>query len=133
MALFPWQQRFLIGISEIDEHHIHLVGLLNTAYDDFCRSAAVERLNALFLELIDYATYHFATEERLMAKSSYPGAGEHGRSHQAFAIRVTEMHHDFLTGKPVYLEILTFLKEWLEAHILKADSDLGKFLKAAGK
>jgi hemerythrin len=133
MALFHWQQRFLIGIAEIDEHHIHLVGLLNSAYDDFCRSAAVEQLNALFLELIDYATYHFAAEERLMAGASYPSASDHARNHQAFATRVTEMHHDFLAGKPVYLEILIFLKEWLEAHILKADNDLGKFLKTTGK
>jgi hemerythrin len=133
MALFHWQQRFLIGIAEIDEHHIHLVGLLNTAYDDFIRSAAMERLNALFLDLIDYATYHFAAEERLMAGASYPGADEHGRNHRDFAARVTEMHRDFLAGKPVYLEILTFLKGWLEAHILKADSDLGKFLKTTGK
>lgn len=133
MALFHWQQRFLIGIAEIDEHHIHLVGLLNTAYDDFRRSAPTERLNALFFELIDYATYHFTAEERLMAEAVYPDAGEHSRNHRDFAARVTEMHRDFLTGKPVYLEILTFLKGWLEEHILKADNDLGKFLKKAGK
>jgi hemerythrin len=133
MALFDWQQRFLIGITEIDEHHIHLVGLLNTAYDDFRRAATVERLNTLFFELIDYATYHFAAEERLMKNSGYPSSEAHVRQHQQFAVRVTEMHRDYLAGKPVYLEILTFLKGWLEAHILETDGALGRFLKETDK
>ena len=102
MALFHWQQRFLSGFQEIDEHHIHLVGLLNTAYDDFRDSVPRERLDALFLELIDYATYHFAAEERLMKESGYPALDAHDRQHRQFTARVTEMHRDYLAGKPVF-------------------------------
>ncbi len=128
MALFHWQQRFLSGFQEIDEHHIHLVGLLNTAYDDFRDSVPRERLDALFLELIDYATYHFAAEERLMKESGYPAHEAHDQQHRQFATRVTEMHRDYLAGKPVFLEVLSFLKGWLESHIVKSDRDLATFL-----
>jgi len=133
MALFHWQERLRVGIAEIDEHHLHLVGLLNSAYDDFRQQAPPEQLNQLFYQLIDYATYHFTAEERAMQGGNYPKAGEHLEQHRQFASRVTEMHRDYLAGKPVYLEILTFLKEWLESHIKKSDSELGKFLKTAGK
>lgn len=131
MALFHWQERLRIGVAEIDEHHLHLVGLLNGAYDDFRQGAPSERLNQLFFQLIDYATYHFSAEERLMGKVGYPGLGDHLGQHRQFATRVAEMHRDYLAGKPVYLEILTFLKEWLEAHIEKSDIALGRFMKTA--
>ena len=31
-------------------------------------------------------------------------------------------------GKPVFLEVLSFLKGWLESHIVKSDRDLATFL-----
>ena len=128
MAIFHWQQRFLTGFAEIDEHHVHLVGLLNTAYDDFRNSVPRERLDALFLELIDYATYHFAAEARLMEEHRYPALAAHDHQHHEFAARVAEMHRDYLAGKPVFLEVLTFLKGWLESHIVKSDRELAKHL-----
>lgn len=133
MALFDWQESFRVGVAEIDEHHLHLIGLLNQAYDDFRQYAPPERLSQLFNQLIDYATYHFAAEERVMGEVGYPRAGEHADRHRQFAKRVVEMHRDYLAGKPVYLEILIFLKEWLESHIMQADHDLATFLKTTGQ
>ena len=133
MALFHWQEGLRIGVAEIDEHHLHLIGLLNGAYDDFLRHAPPERLDQLFHQLIDYATYHFTSEERIMGEVNYPRTSEHRERHAQFASRIAEMHRDFLAGKPVFLEILTFLKEWLESHIKWMDNDLSKFMQTAGK
>jgi hemerythrin len=128
MKIFSWEDRFFTGITQIDEHHLHLVSLLNTAYQDFLNQAAPKRLNQLFYELIDYATYHFSAEEQLMAQQAYPAMAKHMEEHQRFAERVVEMHRDYLDNRPIFLEILTFLKTWLESHILHSDGALGRFL-----
>ena len=133
MSVIPWSPRYAIGITQIDEQHEHLFFLLNRLYYDFINGTSGQTLDSLIDELIDYATYHFTSEERIMAEVNYPRSSEHAQRHTQFASRIAEMHRDFLAGKPVYLEILTFLKEWLESHIRRMDNDLGKFMQTAGK
>jgi hemerythrin len=129
MAVFEWHDGLLTGITQIDEHHRHLVGLLNATYRDFLRHAPPELLNELFEELIDYATYHFAAEEQLMAESGYPQIEEHRLEHAGFIKQVNEMHGSFQEKqKPFFLEILAFLQSWLESHIVQTDGSLGRFL-----
>uniref|UniRef100_C6E9L5 Uncharacterized protein n=1 Tax=Geobacter sp. (strain M21) TaxID=443144 RepID=C6E9L5_GEOSM len=36
MPIVAWDVSLSVGNDVIDEHHRHLVGLLNKAYDEFC-------------------------------------------------------------------------------------------------
>ena len=129
MAILEWQDRFIIGVPQIDEHHQHLVNLLNKTHRDFIRQAPADILAELFEELIDYATYHFAAEEQVMLESGYPEIETHKGQHAQFAKEINEMHENYLVKQsPFFLEILTFLQDWLESHILQSDSELGRFL-----
>lgn len=129
MAVFEWHDRLLTGNTQIDDHHRHLVGLLNATYRDFLRHAPPDLLSELFEELIDYATYHFAAEEQLMAESGYPRIEEHKQAHASFVKQINEMHAGFLEKQhPFFLEILAFLQNWLESHIVQTDGELGRFL-----
>lgn len=129
MAIFEWDDHYEIGVPLIDEHHQHLVDLLNKTYKDFINYASPDDLNVLFDELIDYATYHFAAEEQLMQEKGYPGVKIHKGEHAEFARRVVEMYADYQSGRKVrFLEILSFLRNWLETHILQSDAALGSFL-----
>lgn len=133
MAIFIWEDRFLIGVKEIDEHHRHLVALLNGTYDNFLHHAPPGELDRLFDELVDYATYHFAAEEQRMEERLYPHRAAHKRQHDEFIRRLVEMHADHQKRKALPLEALVFLQEWLADHILKVDAELGRFLAAAVK
>jgi len=136
MAIFTWEDRFLTRVLQIDQHHLHLVSLLNNLHEDFISHASIDRLNALFFELIDYATYHFSAEEQLMQEHSYPGITTHKSEHALFAKEVAEIHGNHLKRQqPLFLEILVFLQNWLTSHILKSDVALGRFLasKAFGE
>ncbi len=66
MPIIEWNEQFVLGVPEFDEHHQHLVMLLNKTYDDFINGASKETLSLILDELIDYATYHFAAEEHWM-------------------------------------------------------------------
>jgi hemerythrin len=134
MAIFEWQDHFFIGVAQIDEHHLHLVELLNKTHRDFLRQAPPDILAELFEELIDYATYHFAAEEKVMLESGFPDIENHKREHAKFAREVVDMHDNYLEKqKPFFLEILTFLQDWLKSHILQADGELGRFLAKSNK
>ncbi len=132
MVAYEWKHFYVIGITNIDEHHQHLFLLLNTLYDDFISKKKDQDLSALFDDLIDYATYHFSAEEYWMEESSYPGLAEHVSEHALFTRRVSEMHKDYQRGTvKVSLEILTFLHAWLTTHILQSDALFGSFIASS--
>lgn len=129
MVIFKWEDRFLTGAPQIDEHHLHLVKLLNNTYADFISHTSTDRLNTLFYELIDYATYHFSAEEQLMQENGYPETTTHKLEHALFCKEVAEIHANFLKRQqPLFLEVLVFLQNWLTSHILQSDAALGRFL-----
>jgi len=130
MALVEWQEMFELGIDEFDDHHKHLVNLLNMTYDGFTCGASNEELGAVLDELADYATYHFAAEEYWMGVNEYPELSKHSREHEKFCNRLTEILNDFHNGNDcLSLEVLTFIMNWLTHHILETDADYGYFAR----
>ena len=128
MTFLEWDPGFELGIHEFDEHHKHLVDLLNMTYDGFVGKAERDELGAVLDALIDYAAYHFAAEEHWMELQSYPGLLQHREEHARFCTRVVEIQKDFHQGKAnLSLETLQFLNDWLFNHILKTDAEYGRF------
>jgi hemerythrin len=124
MPIIVWDDSFTLGVQQFDEHHQHLVGLLNRAYDDFTAGAGPESVDSLLDELVDYATYHFAAEEHWMCEHSYPKLEEHRAEHDRFSARVVEMlKSDRIDRSSLLLEVLTFLNNWLVNHILQVDTE----------
>jgi hemerythrin len=124
-----WNKGFLLGIGEIDQHHEHLVQLFNTMYDEFTSNAPPETLGRVLHELVDYATYHFVTEERSMEELRYPALKDHKDDHKSFILKVTRLRKLFEKGdRGLSFETVVFLKNWITNHILGADVAFGKFL-----
>ena len=131
MPIVAWDDCLLTGLQPIDQHHRHLVDLLNKTYDAFVDRSPESDVGTVLEELIDYATYHFAQEERMMAETGYPERADHMKEHERFASRVGEIQRDFVKGSaPISLEVISFLKNWLINHISDTDSRFGKFATA---
>ena len=134
MPIFEWNDSYSVGIDEIDRHHRQLVQLLNDTYDAFSEGSHREKLGGILDELIDYATYHFACEERWMEESSYPELPAHRGEHARFIDRVVEIQKDFHAERShLTLEVLSFLKNWLTSHILRNDGAYGRFVAAGAR
>lgn len=127
MPIIEWNVRYLVGIREIDQHHKHLVELLNRTYDEFRGGANIEL--AVVDELVDYAGYHFACEERWMAESSYPKLSEHKEEHALFTSRIVEFQSKYRRNESVSVEVLWFLCNWVTHHILETDAKFGQFIE----
>ena len=129
MPFIDWKSTFELGIENFDEHHKHLVGLINKIYDDFTTEAPSEEVGLVLEELISYASYHFSAEENWMEMQKYPMLVQHVTEHEKFCNTVIRFWQDYNLGKIVLsLDILTFLKNWLTDHILKTDFEYALFI-----
>ncbi|OGU15508.1 MAG: hypothetical protein A2076_12620 [Geobacteraceae bacterium GWC2_53_11] len=132
MPFVEWDTSFNTGITQFDEHHQHLVDLLNKTYDDYILGAPDDAFGAVLTGLIEYAGYHFDAEASWMREHSYPKLTEHLREHDSFVLKATRFQQDFQNGNvSISLDVLTFLKTWLKHHILESDADYGRFIRQA--
>jgi len=128
MPFIQWEKSFNTGIKQFDDHHRHLVDLLNTTYDNIICQAPYERLGSILDELIDYTIFHFGSEEAWFIANSYPKLAEHKREHESFFQKVQVLQDDFHVGKSsISIDMLMLLRNWLRDHILVSDAEYGCF------
>ena len=116
------------GVKEIDENHLHLVELLNKAYDDFREGTCLPR--AVIDELRVYASAQLAYEERYMADISYPDLAEHREEHAIFTTRITHLQKNHGNNADTSVETIWFLCNWVTHHIRETDAKLVCFIDA---
>ena len=143
MSFIEWKESYSIGIPEADEDHRYLVGLINELHEtveQYSRGGTVdaairelEAMTSVIDEMLDYASRHFLKEETYMEKSAYPECDEHKQAHRELADKVQTWRREFDEGKAIFsMEIVQFLKDWLDHHILEVDKKLGEFLRGRG-
>jgi hemerythrin-like metal-binding protein len=134
MSLIAWNDRLSVGIASIDKEHQKLVGLLNEFYDAVQGGKGKESLASVLAALIDYTKKHFANEETLFAKTSYPEAAAHKKAHDDLTRQVLEIQQKYTQGANATLptETLNFLKSWLLTHIQGTDKKYTSHLVSHG-
>jgi hemerythrin len=132
VELLEWNDQYILGFTLLDEHHQHLVNLLNSSYEAV-KLNNIFTVRAILDELTEYTAYHFAAEEKYMLESGYPGMEAHIREHVYFSTQVKDFIGRVNVEEPLHkVTIVTFLREWLLNHILKVDREFVGFLAAKG-
>ena len=143
MAFMEWSETYSVNVAEIDEQHKRLITLINELYEAAERGGSEQTVRAAVEEfetitfvvdaLIDYTLDHFSVEERHMERLAYPGYEDHRAAHKAAIEKVHAFQREIEEGKALTaLQIATFLKRWLQTHILDVDQRLGAFLRERG-
>lgn len=133
MPLITWNDSLSVHIKEFDEHHKKILKLLNGLFDAVSAKKGNAAIESVIGELVDYTRYHFAAEEKLMNKHSFPWVSGHEHEHKELIAKVVEFQKQFKEGKAmVDLSLLNFLKEWLTKHIMGTDKKYSPFLKEKG-
>lgn len=133
MALFAWDDKFSVGVREIDEQHKRLIGMINELHDGMKSGGGKAVVAPILKRLVDYTLYHFSTEERYMSQHRYPGELAHKAEHKKFTDKVMDFHQKFDAGTAaVSLELMTFLKGWLTDHIMGTDKKYSKHFNDHG-
>ena len=133
MAFMEWSDTLSVNIKEIDEQHKKLLAMINELHEAMKTGRGKEVTEKTLGGLIAYVGTHFATEEALMEKHNYPGFLAHKGEHAKLTAQAKDIHQQFQQGKAVVnVELMNFLKSWLQNHILGTDKKYVPFLNSKG-
>lgn len=133
MPIIQWNDQYVCGIKTIDEHHQVLVELINQLHDAMRDGKGNQELGAILNRLVEYTTFHFNYEEKLMTQHAYPGLVAHRAAHANLAQEVKNYQAEFARQKMgLSVQVIHFLKDWLTNHILVDDRKYVPYLAAKG-
>ncbi len=132
MPFIEWNPQLTIGHPQIDSQHQQLVRLVNELHDAMTAGKGREMLKPLLERLVQYTRTHFATEESLMQQSRFAEYAEHKGQHETLARQVLEFKQQFDAGsRHLTIDVMNFLRRWLQDHILSSDRKLAAHIAAA--
>ncbi len=126
--IIEWENEFCIGDELIDNQHQQLVGVINELYYAVKNKKGDDVALKIILKLLDYTVTHFNDEEAFFEDFDYPNKEYHKELHQQFVAQANDWHAEILSGqKPLSLDILHFLVDWLVNHIKVVDKELANY------
>jgi len=120
-TLVIWQDSYALGMEEIDEQHKMLFDIMNRLWAAILDNAEGRRLATILEDLERYTVLHFTEEETFMRSIGYPDFDDHVAYHRKFVRKLMDEKEAAHAGRPVSLELIHFLRDWLVNHILVED------------
>jgi len=121
----PWDERFLLGVAEMDATHREFVAMA-----DALVAASDEAFPALFAELHEHTRLHFEHEGKLMKACRFPAIGEHNSEHLRVLGELAQMARSVAAGRPgMAREYARNLPSWFATHLATMDAALAGCLK----
>jgi hemerythrin len=129
---FKWSPEYSVNIKTIDNQHQELVNMLNRLFVAVAQREGNKVIGSILEALRSYTRTHFSLEERLMEQANYAGFEAHKAEHHKLIEQLNLLCLKHLTDdKPIYFEVLRFLKTWLKEHIKEADTKYSAALHQA--
>lgn len=132
-VFFKWQPEYSVNIKTIDAQHQELVNILNRLFVAVSMREGDKAIAGILDALTSYTQTHFALEERLMRQAKYKDLEPHIEEHRKLLEQLDQLAKKFMVEeKPIYFEMLGFLKNWLKGHIVGVDKKYSTALQLAG-
>ena len=131
-----WESHLSVEVPEIDDQH----KLLIYKFNNFMKACKEERgsdeVFRLFAFLDVYIVTHFADEERLMQRISYPDYNKHHEKHMEFKQKVKAFKEQLEKEGPTKELIPAsglLMTRWLIEHMTGMDRAIGNFMIKRGE
>ncbi|HTX39021.1 MAG TPA: bacteriohemerythrin [Bryobacteraceae bacterium] len=129
--MFEWRKEFSVDIGSVDAQHQNLFAIAGELYAAMIAGQSKMAMARILDRLVQYTKMHFAHEERLMQQFGYPALEAHKAEHQALTAKVLKFQQEFEQGQVnISVQLLQFLRTWLEGHIKGSDKRYSPFLKS---
>ena len=131
MNKFEWKDEYILGVEDIDMQHHYFLRLINRLSEEIDKTAKLDQKISLINELKAYASFHFISEENIMAQYEYPLLAEHKQHHLMLLDQLSskgamlEMH----MSREDFDNIINFLATWFTQHTVKEDRLFAQFLR----
>jgi hemerythrin len=132
VAAIEWTQFLSVNVAAMDQQHKKLLQLINDLQESMTQGKGDQVVGNILGQLVSYTKSHFADEEILMAKHSYPGLPAQKTSHAQFTAKVIESQQKLGRGEKPGVDLLLFLGRWLVEHIKGADKQYGAYFNSRG-
>lgn len=134
MSLMTWTSAMSVGLPELDEDHRVLIRIINQLAESEKNEDHVSVLRQSLYSLLRYAEFHFAREEKVLATCEFPGMTHHKGEHRAFTDHMRKLaaaldDEELPAAEIVNQELLTYLRDWLNHHILIEDMSYRKLVE----
>jgi len=128
-----WDDSFATRVAKFDGEHKTLFTMVNDLHDAMQQKRSREAIGSVLNRLIDYTANHFAGEEELMRRTSYPDFNAHKREHELLVEKALGLKATFDAGETLHTQsVIQFLQEWLVNHIKGVDRKYGPHLIKSG-
>ncbi|MBF0625414.1 MAG: bacteriohemerythrin [Magnetococcales bacterium] len=117
-----------VGVAEIDADHQRLLGLMARLEEAIAQGAGEAVVRDILAHLLDYTSWHFRHEQRLMRQYVYPDFASHRQEHENLIRNALALRDKLTAGQMLASELHGFLGIWITEHILGADRRLGAWL-----
>ena len=130
---FDWCKEMECGVKIIDEQHQELFRIIRDIEQLImheCQHVTQTQLLDIICELREYTSYHFYTEENMMAKYQYPKLATHMADHMDLKDYILHFDLSALVQEPnrTLTALKEHMQEYLFNHILQEDRDLCLYL-----
>lgn len=133
MALYEWSDEYSVSVSRFDADHRNLFKVINELNDAMAEGRGTFAVSISLSELNEYARRHFAAEEEAMRRAGYDGLEEHVAEHRRFTAKIKEFYLQYNANvSSVPIELLYYLGDWLENHVLKTDRQYMDAMQRSG-
>jgi hemerythrin len=120
--MFEWSDDYSVQVVSIDAQHRNLFAIAHELYDAMSAGQGRMACGKILDRLVQYTAVHFAFEERLMRSNNYDELTAHKAEHDVLTAQVVQFQSDYQRGTATLsVELLHFLKGWLEKHIKGSD------------
>lgn len=117
-----WQKDYEIGNRFVDSEHKILVDLANEIIDTNFES--VMDFKKKYLELMEYTSFHFANEERMMREMHYIGLQDQQRQHEEIVFQMKNLLTESKSLESLHSHLTVLLRKWVIHHIETEDRKL---------
>lgn len=122
-TITTWDTSYSVGNLLLDRQHRKLLALCEALRE--CVATAGPQSDAGFHDILNelavYAREHFASEEEILERCSYPQLEQQRQDHLQYEERVTDVLSAATFGKLEKAELLEFIVDWWTQHILVGD------------
>lgn len=122
---FIWDEDYIIGDPQIDEHHKGMFELASQLPD----TLDVDIVKQIIMKLFRYTRKHFSYEEEMMKRFGYPNLEEHRELHNDMITKLSDISLRMFDTRQDLIDFRRFIYTWIIEHIMYQDKTFFNYAK----